>query len=146
MWFFRDMLICYMLSNHEFFCKYVSFSLLTKCLCGRMETASGPNGMASLAAFGQGGVVLRPCFTVYLLHTFCRYKILFVTPAVLSFMCSLWKTRPTFWDPLQTFSELMIWTAFKLWLFPERSHSSTNRNSHFLGLQNVTSVSTQGRP
>jgi len=22
---------------------------------------------------------------------------------------SLWKTRPTFWDPLQTFSELMIY-------------------------------------
>jgi len=27
---------------------------------------------------------------------------------------------------------------FKLWLFPERSHSSTNKNSHFLGLENVT--------
>jgi len=32
----------------------------------------------------------------------------------------------------------MIKYDFKLWWFPERSHSSTNKNSHFLGLEKVT--------
>ena len=33
------------------------------------------------------------------------------------------------WDRFQMFSELMI---LKLWLFPKKSHSSTNKNTHFL--------------
>jgi len=40
--------------------------------------------------------------------------------------------RPTVWDPFQTFSELMIYSAFKLRLFLEKSHSSTNNNRYFL--------------
>jgi len=50
-------------------------------------------------------------------------------------LCSLWKMRPTDWDPYQTFSELMIWSTFKLWLFPAKSYSSTNKNSHFLAYE-----------
>jgi len=38
-------------------------------------------------------------------------------------MCRLRKMRPTVWDPFQTFSELMIWSAFKLWLFREKAHT-----------------------
>jgi len=40
--------------------------------------------------------------------------------------------RPTVWDPFQTFSEWIISSSFKLWLFLEKSRSSTNNNSHFL--------------
>jgi len=46
-------------------------------------------------------------------------------------MRNLWKTRLIFWDPLQTFSELLIQSALKLWWFPERWHNSTNKISHF---------------
>ena len=77
------------------------------------------------------------CLSVYLSNTCCRYERLFGTPIVFSVMCSLWKLRPIFLDLLQTFCELMIKGDFKLWWFPERSRSSTNKNSHFLGLENV---------
>jgi len=46
--------------------------------------------------------------------------------------------RPTVWNPFQTFSELVVESDFKLWLFPEKSNSSTNKNGHFFGLQKVT--------
>jgi len=42
-------------------------------------------------------------------------------------LCSLWKIMPTFWDPLQTFDI----KRFQPLLFPEKLHSSTNKNSHF---------------
>jgi len=45
---------------------------------------------------------------------------------------------PIFLDLLHTFCELMIKGDFKLRWFPERSRSSTNKNSHFLGLEKVT--------
>jgi len=78
------------------------------------------------------------CLSVYLSNTYCRYKRLFGTPIAFSVMCSLWKIGPIFLDLLQTFCELMINSDFKLWRFPKRSHSSSNKNSHFLGLQKVT--------
>jgi len=43
---------------------------------------------------------------------------------------------PIFVHPF--FCELMIWGDFQLSWFPERSRSSTNKISHFLGLQKVT--------
>jgi len=78
------------------------------------------------------------CLSAYLSNTYCRYKRLLGTPIAFSVMCSLWKIRPIFLDLLQTFCELMIKGEFKLWWFPERSHSSTNQNNHFLGLEKVT--------
>ena len=78
------------------------------------------------------------CFSVYLSNTYCRYKRLFGTPIAFWVMCSLWKIGPIFFDLLQTLCELMIKSDFKLWWFPERSHSSTNNNSHFLGLEKIT--------
>jgi len=56
-----------------------------------------------------------------LLNTFCRYKRLFGTPTVFSVMCSMWEMRP-----------------IRGW-FPAKLHGSTNKNSHFLGRQEVTS-------
>jgi len=78
------------------------------------------------------------CLSVYLSNTYCRYKRLFGTPTALSVMCNLWKLGSIFLDLLQTFCELMIKGDFKLWWFPERTHSSTNKNSHFLDPQKVT--------
>ena len=78
------------------------------------------------------------CLSVYLSNTYCRYKRLFGTPIAFSVMYSLWKIGPIFLDLLQTFCELMIKDDFKLWWFPERLHTLTNKNSHFLGLQKVT--------
>jgi len=75
---------------------------------------------------------------VYLSNIYCRYKKLLGTPIAFSVRCSLWKTGPVFLDLVQTFCELMIKGDFKLWWFPERSHKSTNTNSHFLGLEKVT--------
>ena len=74
------------------------------------------------------------CLSINLPNTYCRYKRLFGTPIAFSVMCSfsLWKTGPIFLDHLQTFCELMIKGDYKLWWFPERSHSSTNKKSHFL--------------
>ena len=77
------------------------------------------------------------CFILFLSNTSCRYKRLFGTPVAFSVMCSLWKMRPIVLDLLPTFCELMIEGDLKLWWFPERSHSSTNKYSHFRGLQKV---------
>jgi len=76
------------------------------------------------------------CLSVYLSNTYCRYKRLFGIPIAFS-GGSLWKIGPIFFDLLQTFSELMRKGDFKLRWFPERSHSSINKNSHFLGLEKV---------
>ena len=78
--------------------------------------------------------------SVYLSNTYCRYKRLFGTPIAFSVKCSLWKIGPICLDLLQTFCEFMIKGDFKLWWFPERLHSSTNKNSHFLDLEKVISV------
>jgi len=72
------------------------------------------------------------CLSLNLSNTYCRYKRLFGTPIAYSVMCGLWKIEPIFLDLLQTFCELMIKDDFKLWWFPETSHSLTNKNSHFL--------------
>ena len=39
---------------------YIVFSLLTKCLCGRLKCICGQDGMASRAGFGPRAVVWRP--------------------------------------------------------------------------------------
>ena len=78
------------------------------------------------------------CLSVYLSNTYWRYKRLFGTPTAFSVMCSLWKLWSIYLDLLQAFCELMIKGDFKLWCFPEGSHSSSNKNSDFLGLQKVT--------
>jgi len=80
------------------------------------------------------------CLSVYLSNTYCKYKRLFGTPIAFSVMCSLLKIGPIFLYPLQTFSESMIKGDFKLWWFPERSHRSSNKNSHFLGLEKITTL------
>ena len=100
------------------------------------------------ALMGRGKIVKRwpvcsykrvgdHCFILFLSNTSCRYKRLFGTPVVFSVMCSLWKMRPIVLDLLPTFCELMIEGDLKLWWFPERSHSSTNKYSHFRGLEKV---------
>jgi len=76
-------------------------------------------------------------FNAYLSNTYYRYQRLFGTPTAFPVMCSLWKWDLSF-GPLQTFCELMIQGDFKLWCFPERSHSSTNKNSYFRDLKNAT--------
>ena len=75
--------------------------------------------------------------SVYLSNTYCRYKSLLGTPIAFSVLCSLWKIGSIFLDVLQTFCELLIKGDFELLWFPERSHSSTNKNSHFLDLEKV---------
>jgi len=74
------------------------------------------------------------CFSVYLSNSYCRYKTFFGTPIAFSVMCSLWKIGSILLDLLQIF---VTKSDFKLWWFHERSHSSTNKNSHFLGLEKV---------
>jgi len=78
------------------------------------------------------------CLRVYFSNTYCINKRLFGTLIAFSVMCSLWTLGPIFFDLLQTFCELMIKGDFKLWWFPVRSRSSTNKKSYFLGLEKVT--------
>jgi len=77
--------------------------------------------------------------SVYLSNTYWTYKRLFGTPIAFSVMCSLWKIGPICLDLLQTSCELMMKGDFKLWWFPDRLHSLTNTNSHFLDLEKVIS-------
>ena len=76
---------------------------------------------------------------VYLSKNYCTYKRLFGTLIAFSVKCSLWKIGLICLDLLQTFCELMIKGDFKLWWFPERLRSSTNKNSHFLDVENFIS-------
>ena len=77
------------------------------------------------------------CFSVYLSNTCCRYKRLFVTPihSQLCVACEKWDL--SFWTA-SNFQWINDRSNFKLWCFPERSYSSTNKHRHFLGLQKVT--------
>ena len=88
----------------------------------------------SAVAKGLGKTAL-----VYIFQTIIvDKKRLLATPTAFSVMCSSWKTRPIFLNPLQTSWELMRKGDFKLWWFPVRSHISTNKNSQFLDLWKVT--------
>jgi len=71
--------------------------------------------------------------TIYLSNRFCRCKkVVWDATRVLIYCAACENWWPIIFDSLLKFHKLIMWSAFKLWWFPERSRRSTNKNIYIV--------------